>query len=85
MTGLTTPLSTNFTEGQLIDYKDFNAHNIKPLFESGFGLSDTEFELGQNLDVHIQPGLLVFLDHSLGRIPEGWKDLEQSCQCLSGS
>jgi beta-glucosidase len=75
MTIRTTLPSTNFTEGQLIDYKHFNAYNIEPLFEFGFGLSYTEYELSQNLDVRVQAGLQASPDHSLGKIPRGWKDL----------
>ena len=75
MTGQTTEPSTNFTEGQLIDYKHFDAHNIEPLYEFGFGLSYTEFELSQNLDVKFKPDLQKSPDQSLGKVPGGWKDL----------
>lgn len=76
LTGSTTGFpSTNFTEGQFIDYKHFDANGIDPLFEFGFGLSYTEFELDNTLDVKIQPDLQASPDHSLGKIPGGWKDL----------
>jgi beta-glucosidase len=75
MTGLTADPSTDFTEGQLIDYKHFDAHNIEPLYEFGFGLSYTEFQLSQNLEIEFQPNLQASPDHSLGKIPGGWKDL----------
>jgi beta-glucosidase len=83
MTSLIRRLGADFTEGQLINYKHFDAYNIEPLLEFGFGLSYTEFELGQNLDVHIQPGLQAFPDHSLGKIPGCWKDLWNAVATVS--
>jgi beta-glucosidase len=74
VTGTSLP-STNFTEGLLIDYKHFDASKIGPLFELGFGLSYTEFELEDNLAINIQPNLKASPDHSMGKIPGGWKDL----------
>lgn len=75
MTGSTTDPSTNFTEGQLIDYKHFDANSIDPLFEFGFGLSYTEFELDSNLNIEIHPGLRASPDRTMGKIPGGWRDL----------
>jgi beta-glucosidase len=74
VTGTSLP-STNFAEGLLIDYKHFDANNIEPLFEFGFGLSYTEFVLDDNLAINIQPNLKASPDHSMGKIPGGWKDL----------
>ena len=76
LTGQTAYPSTNFTEGQMIDYKHFDAQNIEPLFEFGFGLSYTDFELlDKPLEMTIHPGLQAGPDHSLGKAPGGWKDL----------
>ena len=83
MTGLTAYPSTNFTEGQLIDYKHFDANNIEPLYEFGFGLSYTEFELSQNLEVNVQSGLKASPIHSLGKVPGGWKDLWNEVATIS--
>jgi beta-glucosidase len=83
-TGMGIYPSTNFTEGQLIDYKHFDAHNIEPLFEFGFGLSYTTFNLSQSsLEINLQPRLQATPDTSLGKIPGGWKDLWNSVATIS--
>ncbi|QRV89391.1 glycoside hydrolase family 3 protein [Ceratobasidium sp. AG-Ba] len=45
----------NFEEGNLIDYRWFDAKNITPRFEFGFGLSYTTFEYS-NIKVTSTPG-----------------------------
>jgi beta-glucosidase len=75
MTGSNTDPSTNFTEGQLINYKHFDADKIEPLFEFGFGLSYTDFELHSNLNIEVQSGLKASPDRTMGKIPGGWRDL----------
>ncbi|KAM0691525.1 hypothetical protein Q7P36_010296 [Cladosporium allicinum] len=83
-TGMGMYPSTNFTEGQLIDYKHFDAHKIEPHFEFGFGLSYTTFNLSQStLEINLQPGLQATPDTSLGKIPGGWKDLWNGAATIS--
>ncbi|KAF7168862.1 hypothetical protein CNMCM6106_003877 [Aspergillus hiratsukae] len=45
----------NFTEGVYIDYRAFEANNITPQFEFGFGLTYTNFSYS-DLDVALVPG-----------------------------
>lgn len=44
-----TELSLNFTDGNLIDYKYFDAYNITPRYEFGYGLSYTTFSYSSEL------------------------------------
>ncbi|RHZ54835.1 beta-glucosidase [Aspergillus thermomutatus] len=46
----------NFTEGVYIDYRAFEANNITPRFEFGFGLTYTNFSYSA-LDVELLPGV----------------------------
>jgi beta-glucosidase len=41
----------DFTEGLFIDYRHFDAHNITPLYEFGYGLSYTTFSLSSSVDI----------------------------------
>jgi beta-glucosidase len=41
----------SFNEGQLIDYRHFDANKIEPLYEFGFGLGYTTFELVSDIQV----------------------------------
>ncbi|PSN67071.1 beta-glucosidase, partial [Corynespora cassiicola Philippines] len=72
----------DFTEGQLIDYKKFDAKNITPLYEFGFGLSYTTFDLTGSLafDV-VQEKISATPDPTrsiqIGGHPDLWEDVVQ--------
>ncbi|CAI7599720.1 unnamed protein product [Penicillium palitans] len=67
----------DFVEGQMTDYRHFDATNgTEPLYEFGFGLSYTNFEMGQRLDVDLIDGPLNRVaDQSKGIAPGGLVDL----------
>ncbi|KAL2782933.1 glycosyl hydrolase family 3 N terminal domain-containing protein [Aspergillus keveii] len=67
----------DFVEGQMIDYRHFDANvGLEPLYEFGFGLSYTSFEMGQALHVELVGGPLEpVADHSKGTAPGGLIDL----------
>lgn len=65
----------DFDEGQLIDYRHFDADNVDPLFEFGFGLSYTSFEMRDGLEVDVVANLSELADGSLGTEPGGLIDL----------
>ncbi|GJC79776.1 putative beta-glucosidase G [Colletotrichum liriopes] len=64
-----------FDEGQMIDYRHFDANNIEPLYEFGFGLSYTQFEMNNNISLKIVSGITDLADESMGIAPGGWEDL----------
>ncbi|KAH7073165.1 glycosyl hydrolase family 3 N terminal domain-containing protein [Paraphoma chrysanthemicola] len=68
---------SNFVEGQLIDYRHFDANNdITPLYEFGFGLSYTTFKMGHNLTVEVVKSPLdPKADKRHGIAPGGLVDL----------
>ncbi|KAK0720828.1 glycoside hydrolase superfamily [Lasiosphaeris hirsuta] len=60
---------SNFSEGVFIDYRHFDAKNITPRYEFGFGLSYTTFEYG-NLSVQ-KADNESFAPYPTGEIREG--------------
>ena len=65
----------DFVEGQMIDYRHFDNQDLEPLYEFGFGLSYSEFEMGA---LHVQiddPDLTSVADRSRGTSPGGLNDL----------
>lgn len=47
---------SNFTEGVYIDYRNFDAKNITPRYEFGFGLTYTTFSYS-DLEIEVLPGV----------------------------
>jgi beta-glucosidase len=47
---------SNFSEGVYIDYRDFDAKNITPRYEFGFGLTYTTFSYS-DLEINVLPGV----------------------------
>jgi beta-glucosidase len=77
---------SDFTEGLLIDYRHFDAHNITPMYEFGFGLSYTTFDIS-NIAVHgvDNNSAITSLPPSVASLPGGnptlWKPLYNvTCQ-----
>ncbi|ETS86254.1 hypothetical protein PFICI_00082 [Pestalotiopsis fici W106-1] len=65
----------DFNEGQLIDYRHFDADNVDPHFEFGFGLSYTSFEMVDGLQVNVNENVSALADESMGTQPGGLVDL----------
>ncbi|KAF5502327.1 putative beta-glucosidase G [Colletotrichum aenigma] len=73
----------DFTEGQLIDYRHYDAQNIEPLYEFSFGLTYTTFAIEDNkIDVSLVKGnssVTAHPDASLktqpGGNPQLWDEL----------
>ncbi|GAP91798.1 putative beta-glucosidase 2 protein [Rosellinia necatrix] len=65
----------NFTEGQAIDYRHFDAAGITPQYEFGYGLGYTTFDVSAPLQVHINGNLSSVADKSKGTQPGGLVDL----------
>ncbi|CEN60534.1 hypothetical protein ASPCAL02970 [Aspergillus calidoustus] len=77
-----TAWQSDFTEGLLIDYRHFDANGITPLYEFGFGLSYTTFDLTGKLKVlpaHGQRNISPFppkvRETSPGGTPNLWETL----------
>ncbi|KAH7220087.1 glycosyl hydrolase family 3 N terminal domain-containing protein [Fusarium oxysporum] len=67
--------SVDYTEGQFIDYRHFDAMDIVPQYEFGFGLSYTTYEMSTELTVDVAAGIGAHVDESKGKAPGGWNDL----------
>ena len=72
----------NFTEGLMIDYRHFDSLDIEPLYEFGFGLGYTTFDLAEELRVEkASPDTAVSetpdpsLEIEPGGNPELWETL----------
>jgi beta-glucosidase len=70
----------DYTEGQLIDYRHFDAKNTTPLYEFGFGLGYTIFDISSTLSIRtLKDGLSAVPDSSrtieVGGHPELWEDV----------
>ncbi|KAH6896530.1 glycoside hydrolase superfamily [Thelonectria olida] len=65
----------DFDEGQMIDYRHFDANDMEPLYEFGFGLSYTQFKMANKLKLKIDSRISARADKSKGIAPGGLKDL----------
>ncbi|KAF2736511.1 beta-glucosidase [Polyplosphaeria fusca] len=71
---------SDFTEGQLIDYRHFDAKNITPLYEFGYGLSYTTFAISSSLKIsslakNISAVPDVALHVEVGGHPDLWEQV----------
>ncbi|KAK4247230.1 hypothetical protein C7999DRAFT_32312 [Corynascus novoguineensis] len=64
---------SNFTEGMFLDYRHFDARNITPRYEFGFGLSYTTFSY-DNLVVEKVGSAGQFGEYPTGRVVEGGQE-----------
>ena len=76
----TSAWQSDFTEGLLIDYRHFDANQIEPLYEFGFGLSYTSFELTTPLAVYSQSTVIpafpaAINETHLGGNPSLWEKI----------
>lgn len=76
-----TSWQADFTEGQFIDYRAFDAKNVTPLYEFGFGLSYTAFDLSASVKTKVLakniPARPTQKPVVPGGNPELWTDLVQ--------
>lgn len=66
---------SNFTEGQMTDYRYYDQNDIEPLYEFGFGLSYVPFEMPDSLKIQITSNISFTADQSKGIAPGGLVDL----------
>ncbi|KAM3077405.1 hypothetical protein ACMFMG_006750 [Clarireedia jacksonii] len=88
LTNVTDPNAwqSNFREGLFIDYRHFDAKNITPLYEFGYGLSYTTFKLDSLLSADIlSDNISASPDSSLQTSPGGNPDLYTTLVMVSTS
>ncbi|KXH29853.1 hypothetical protein CNYM01_02904 [Colletotrichum nymphaeae SA-01] len=66
---------STFEEGQMIDYRHLDANDIEPQYEFGFGLSYTEFEMEDALEIKVDANVSSIADEANGVEPGGLSDL----------
>lgn len=59
----------------MIDYRHFDANDIEPQYELGFGLTYAKFELEGEVNLQVSGTLTPTADKSKGTAPGGLKDL----------
>jgi beta-glucosidase len=74
---------SDFSEGQLIDYRHMDAKNVTPQYEFGFGLSYASFDMAKTLNVKVTKNLAAVPDASKGVAPGGLVDLWRSVATVS--
>ncbi|KAH8897341.1 hypothetical protein GQ53DRAFT_837983 [Thozetella sp. PMI_491] len=72
-----------FEEGLFIDYRHFDSKNITPLYEFGFGLSYTTFDMPGKLDIDTLNAVSAFPDASKSVVPGGNPDHFTPVLCLA--
>lgn len=65
----------DFSEGQMIDYRQFDSNGTEALFEFGFGLGYTTFSLANDLSVSVPEQVSALADKANGIAPGGLVDL----------
>ncbi|KFA55567.1 hypothetical protein S40293_09925, partial [Stachybotrys chartarum IBT 40293] len=65
----------DFEEGQMIDYRHFDAEGIEPHFDFGFGLSYTQFDMVDEVKLEFHSNLAAFADPSGPIAPGGLLEL----------
>lgn len=74
----------DFTEGLMIDYRHFDTKNITPLYEFGYGLSYTTFQITAPLTVSRKiEGLTAFPSNGRAIQPGGHPELWEEVMILS--
>ncbi|EKG12062.1 Glycoside hydrolase family 3 [Macrophomina phaseolina MS6] len=73
-TGLCTDLICDFSEGNYIDYKYFDAYNVTPRYEFGYGLSYTTFKYADTLSVAKTNGSALARTYATGPLAVGGRE-----------